>query len=250
MNMKANVWTAIIGALITTIGGIIIAYMQFHQPSPQQDKIFAISGYVKNAKTHMAVAGATVVIELNGSPIQVQTDDGGHYDFNLKSGEPTLNIRRKINASGYVSIDEEVNIPSGSQGDLLLMPIVLKSGFTGTTIVPGITTSASSNNSFEGQWVNLNPHTTTITKMSIGSRGSQMVIHAWGKCEPTDCDWGTQAGLLVGQTLTVNWNQGFVNRKMTFTKRGDNTFMVMGDSVYTDGRPTQHWIETFVRGTR
>jgi hypothetical protein len=248
--MKANVWTAIVGALITTIGGIVIAYMQFHQPSQPQDKIFAISGYIKNAKTHMAVPGATVVIELNGSPVQVQTDDGGHYEFNLKSGETTLNIRRKISSSGYVSVDEEVNIPSGSQGDLLLMPIVLRPGSTGTTTVPSVMTPDSSSNSFVGQWVNASARTVTITKISIGSRGSLMMVHAWGKCEPTDCDWGVQAGPITGETITVNWNQGFVNRKMTLTKRGDNSFMAMVDSVYTDGRPTQRILETFIRGTR
>ena len=37
-----------------------------------------------------------------------------------------------------------------------------------------------------GQWVNTDPHTKGITKLIFPS---STTIHAYGKCNPTDCDW-------------------------------------------------------------
>ena len=44
---------------------------------------------------------------------------------------------------------------------------------------------------FEGKWKNVDPNTRGLTTLDIGVSGDRVNVHAWGKCHPTDCDWGT-----------------------------------------------------------
>jgi len=42
-----------------------------------------------------------------------------------------------------------------------------------------------------GNWVNASPAAIGITHFSIvDNGGGNFVIHAYGACDPTDCDWG------------------------------------------------------------
>jgi len=43
---------------------------------------------------------------------------------------------------------------------------------------------------FSGYWKNVDPNTDGVTTLDIGVSGTVVAIHAWGKCHPTDCDWG------------------------------------------------------------
>lgn len=50
-----------------------------------------------------------------------------------------------------------------------------------------------SNSAFVGTWTNSAPlGNNWIKRLEISSNGDQLSIHAWGNCEPSDCDWGTQ----------------------------------------------------------
>jgi len=69
--------------------------------------------------------------------------------------------------------------------------------------------------SFTGNWVNRNPHTRNMTRFNIRRSGNGIFAHAWGKCHPSDCDWGRARATFSNNILTVRWNQGFVNRVMT-----------------------------------
>jgi hypothetical protein len=42
-----------------------------------------------------------------------------------------------------------------------------------------------------GTWTNL-AATNNITKIIIGVSGAQLTFHPYGKCSPSDCDWGTK----------------------------------------------------------
>lgn len=44
-----------------------------------------------------------------------------------------------------------------------------------------------------GTWSNGGASVTNITKIIIGSSGAQLTLHPYGKCSPTDCDWGTKS---------------------------------------------------------
>jgi|GEM_PF-764127 len=43
-----------------------------------------------------------------------------------------------------------------------------------------------------GTWTNL-AATNNITKIIIGVSGAQLTFHPYGKCTPSDCDWGTKS---------------------------------------------------------
>jgi hypothetical protein len=44
---------------------------------------------------------------------------------------------------------------------------------------------------FAGSWTNIDANTGGITSLDISVMGTDAQVHAWGKCHPTDCDWGT-----------------------------------------------------------
>ena len=43
-------------------------------------------------------------------------------------------------------------------------------------------------------------------EISIAGAGPSVSIHAWGKCEPEDCDWGEQEGTVSGQEVAATWS--------------------------------------------
>src|SRR4051812_28360278 len=43
----------------------------------------------------------------------------------------------------------------------------------------------------EGRWKNVDPETRGLTTLDVTGDGDRVKVHAWGKCDPTDCDWGT-----------------------------------------------------------
>jgi hypothetical protein len=55
---------------------------------------------------------------------------------------------------------------------------------------------------FSGDWTNVDTNTGGITKMSIAVSGGTVSVHAWGKCHPTDCDWGTVNAFAFGPDVS------------------------------------------------
>jgi hypothetical protein len=43
---------------------------------------------------------------------------------------------------------------------------------------------------FDGHWRNVNRDSGGITTLDIRGVDGRVLVHTWGKCEPTDCDWG------------------------------------------------------------
>jgi len=97
-----------------------------------------------------------------------------------------------------------------------------------------------------GVWQNKDSQTPGNTKLEIRQHGDKVTVHAWGKCHPTDCDWGEETGTLRKNTAFLVWDQGFVVRKMTLTLQG-NDLTVVTDSTYRDDRPRRQSREVFAR---
>ncbi|MFZ3148681.1 MAG: hypothetical protein WA137_06530 [Methanothrix sp.] len=53
-----------------------------------------------------------------------------------------------------------------------------------------LSTCTASLAQFAGDWSNVDTNTGGITKLSIAISGDSADVHVWGKCHPTDCDWG------------------------------------------------------------
>lgn len=54
---------------------------------------------------------------------------------------------------------------------------------------------------FTGNWVNQDPSTNNLSKVSVQLSGGGLRVEGWGSCHPSDCDWGQVPG--VGYSETV-----------------------------------------------
>ncbi len=100
--------------------------------------------------------------------------------------------------------------------------------------------------SVSGEWKNDNAQTRGITRIQILIILTARV-QAWSACSPQDCDWGEKRGTYNDDgSMTIVWDQGHVSRTMTLTRDADRLLMLL-DSVYKDGRPSEHRKEYFVK---
>jgi len=85
---------------------------------------------------------------------------------------------------------------------------------------------------FAGDWTNVDTNNGGITTLSIGISGESANVHAWGKCHPTDCDWGTIPAVafapdvssdLVGQAqaLMAIFDAGFSETTLFIVLQGN-----------------------------
>ena len=101
--------------------------------------------------------------------------------------------------------------------------------------------------SLAGMWKNQDPHTRSLTRLNILQ--GELFIHAWGSCQPSECDWGEAALRRDGDTLVVRWDQGFVVRNQTLFLTEDGRLNSTTSSHYVDqsGRADQTETEYFIR---
>jgi len=71
---------------------------------------------------------------------------------------------------------------------LTLFAVIGLVGCGGSSTTP----PTESENNFYGFWVNEDTDTQSITKIDIQKVGDIICVHIWGKCHPTDCDWGIE----------------------------------------------------------
>lgn len=57
-------------------------------------------------------------------------------------------------------------------------------------------------NTFSGKWMNVDPNTSGITTISIQMNSADVMVQAWGKCHPQDCDWGKVKARAYGKSVT------------------------------------------------
>jgi hypothetical protein len=104
---------------------------------------------------------------------------------------------------------------------------------------------------FTGEWTNENPKG-AITRVSIEQRLDKAIVHAWGACVPTDCDWGTAqtaASAANTGTLQVEWNPGFDIVHVRLTIGEGNRLEFRSQTHFTDksGRPDYESVDYLVR---
>ncbi len=95
---------------------------------------------------------------------------------------------------------------------------------------------------FDGLWKNVDPLTRGITTLKIDVTGATVKVRAFGKCHPTDCDWGVEGAyayspnvssnpIISARALTVFYDQGFAERILVI-RRIAGTLLLRAD-VYT-----------------
>jgi hypothetical protein len=104
---------------------------------------------------------------------------------------------------------------------------------------------------FTGEWINKNP-AAGITRISIDQRLDEAIVHAWGACHPTDCDWGTAQTKASGAnygSLRVKWDHGFSTTNAILTFGEENRLEIRIKDHFTDnsGRPDYESVDYLVR---
>jgi thiol-disulfide isomerase/thioredoxin/outer membrane lipoprotein-sorting protein len=85
-----------------------------------------------------------------------------------------------------------------------------------------------------GTWVN-ERETRGVTQVIVRRDGARTIVHAWGSCQPTDCDWGeTDADLWNGVPVAI-WKPGFATIRMQLIPLPDGRMIVASESEFNDG---------------
>jgi len=84
-----------------------------------------------------------------------------------------------------------------------------------------------------GSWIN-QAATPNITQVVIRREGADLLVHAWGKCAPTDCDWGETKIALWNNLPTCTWDHGFSVTKMELILLPDQRLVVSYRTEYHD----------------
>ncbi|WP_222982084.1 hypothetical protein [Flagellimonas meishanensis] len=109
--------------------------------------------------------------------------------------------------------------------------------------------SSPTNSNLEGLWINEDMDTRGITKCTIRYKDNRFHVQIWGKCNPTDCDWGENtSGETPDETdkLKLTWDNKFVERNQTF-ELVEGRLFITTENHYKDGRPKNSHSETLIK---
>ena len=109
---------------------------------------------------------------------------------------------------------------------------------------------------FVGNWVNTDPNTRGITRLVISSAGSNRLnIQVFGKCRPTDCDWGSTRLRTYGKNIsdrnhkaaTANYTTSFANTLLTLRLSGSTSKKINLQSFteFTDRSNRQNYTSQY-----
>jgi hypothetical protein len=104
--------------------------------------------------------------------------------------------------SGGSSTGNDSSNTSVTQKTTLSSELTEKTSTSNTT-----ESTISTDNPLEGTWTNSSDvgHN-GLDRLEIAASGDQLSIHAWGMCEPKDCDWGVQTATLQNQQAQASWS--------------------------------------------
>jgi hypothetical protein len=94
-------------------------------------------------------------------------------------------------------------------------------------------TSASQ---YVGNWYNDDAATLGITKIFITNSGQTLYVHPYGKCTPTDCDWGTKSQTFNGEPFVISGFPAAHQLTITLNNPAGTSLKVMdfnGSTTYT-----------------
>ncbi len=60
-----------------------------------------------------------------------------------------------------------------------------------------------------GNWVNVNTKTPNLAKTIITEKGTTTMVHLYGACVPTPCDWGVVPAMIYAAGVSNTTAEGF-----------------------------------------
>ncbi len=118
-----------------------------------------------------------------------------------------------------------------------------------------LSTCSASLSQFAGDWTNADSNTGGITNLSISVSGSSASVHAWGRCHPTDCDWGTVSAYVFSadvssdpvtqaQALMAVYNSGFSVTTL-FIKPQGSSLSVQSYTAFQDSSGRSNYASSY-----
>lgn len=181
----------------------------------------------------------------------------------MKSLSLALLMMAGLGGCADLTLDQVVDVlgrrpPAGTQGAPTPPPSAPPTTTAGTPIPSPTSTPAppstptappTAMDDLLGIWMNSDANTRGMTKLVVTKVNNQIVgLHGYGKCSPTDCDWGA-----INTSLSEPWTVGvyqfgFKETRLLVKRTGD-TLLVQTQDHYTDrsGRQDQSAQYTFVR---
>jgi len=100
------------------------------------------------------------------------------------------------------------------------------------------------------EWTNSDFNTQDITRVHIRQNGGRIILHVWGRCHPTECDWGEVTAKASGSVLLATWDQKFAIKTQELRTLSDGTLQLSTHTHFTDksGRSDYDTISTFAKG--
>jgi len=111
---------------------------------------------------------------------------------------------------------------------------------------------------FSGYWKNVDPDTSGVTALDIDVSGTAVSVQAWGKCHPTDCDWGKASPAyayapVVGSDLAAEavaisavWATGFSETLMTIRPVEEDRLQADVYTRFTDGSARTSYAQSYI----
>src|ERR1039457_7014650 len=99
-----------------------------------------------------------------------------------------------------------------------------------------------------GTWVSEH-ETDNVTQVIVRVDGARTIVHAWGACHPTDCDWGeTDADLWNGIPVAI-WKWGFATTRMQLildrkSTRLNSSHLVISYAVFCLKKNTERFTQS------
>lgn len=124
----------------------------------------------------------------------------------------------KVDAQQPVHATVPVQLPAPHQPSPIPLPAAKRSplpwiaGIAAVVLIAAavvfyFVTHHTATPSIAGTWKNPGrPVSDTLSSLVISGSGSSLSIHAFGACQPTPCDWGTQPAAVDGQAATATFN--------------------------------------------
>ena len=121
-------------------------------------------------------------------------------------------------------------------------------------VVVSAGTASAQKDKFLGSFVNVDPNTGGITRLVLNSDDS---INVWGRCHPSDCDWGPEKAYAHGATvdtdlrraadaMTVVYIKNFATKFLIITREKANRIRVDVFTRFTDKSGRSATAHTFV----
>jgi len=90
---------------------------------------------------------------------------------------------------------------------------------------------------FIGTWVNEDEGTGGVTRIVIRAESDTIFVHMWGKCHPSDCDWGEETTNIDDANdnqLSIEWNSDFVITTQVISYVCDGLLKVKSHNHFID----------------